>query len=207
MALPFNSLALRGGGTMPKTMSLTETVFQKNIVILTGHGAFPGDRGTPVRKSLTVPAKFTVTVWTWHAGTGANSSLWLLDDAIGNLIDSGQFQEAYAKVNKDAASGASLKLPITYEAGESIANLMILPPRRNNTGTPAEGHRLVTVDRVGSLEDFLANLALEYPGGANVHWSACAENVTARGRWGQVHEGKAPQNLLELARVYYEAEG
>ncbi|WP_152606572.1 putative adhesin [Aquabacterium sp. NJ1] len=192
---------------MPKTLSLTETVFQNNVVILSGHGAFPGDPKTFIRKFITIPARFTVTVWTWHRGTGADPSLWLLDDSIGNLIDSGHFQEAYAKVNQYGASGAELKLPITYEAGEKIANLMILPPRRNKTGKPAEGHKLFTVDRVGSLEDFLANLQYEFPGGANVHWSACAENITARARFGQVNEGEGPQNLLELAKLYYEAQG
>lgn len=189
---------------MPVTKSLGETVFQSNVVIVSGHGAFPGDRGTVVKKVIEVPAGMSVTVWTWHAGSGANATLWTLDDAIGNLIDSGKFQEAYAKVNEHPAAGAELKLPITYEAGERIANLMILPPRRNNTGSPAQGHRLITVDRVGSLEDLLANIKREHPNGANVHWSACAENITARARFGTVHEGEGPKNLLELAKVYYD---
>ncbi len=190
---------------MPSTRILSDAVFSTNVVIISGHGAFPGDRMTPVRKTITVPANFTVTVWTWHAGTGTNSSLWMLDDEIGNLIDSGNFQQAYTRVNGVGAEGSDLRLPITYQAGEVIGNLMILPPRRNNTGTPQEGQRLITVDRVGSLEDLLANLQYEHPHGANVHWSACSENVTRRQRWGQVNDGEAPKDLLALARLYYEA--
>jgi hypothetical protein len=127
----------------------------------------------------------------------------LLDDEIGNLIDSGKFDEAYTIVNRDLASNRK-RLPITYNAGEEIPNLMILPPRRNNTGAAAAGHRLITVDRPGSLSDFMANMLREHPSGANVHWSACSEIVTRRrGQFGETTKGKI-QNLFEVAELYYE---
>jgi hypothetical protein len=49
---------------MPKNLPLADPVFEKDVVILSGHGAFPVDSNTLVRKEITLPAKFTVTVWT-----------------------------------------------------------------------------------------------------------------------------------------------
>jgi hypothetical protein len=184
---------------MSRTPGKNDPVFSEKIVILSGHGAL-ADRGN-IRGTIRVPAQFSITLWTWTKDTGVSNSLMLLDDEIGNLIDSGKFDLAYAKVNKDIASN-DRRLPITYDAGESIPNLMILPPRRNNTGTPAEGHRLITVKRPGSLEDCLANLQRESPNGANVHWSACSEIVTRRAQFGQTTEGKT-ENLFEVAELYY----
>jgi hypothetical protein len=130
-----------------------------------------------------------------------------LDDKAGNLIDSGKFKEASDMVNASGKAGnSSLSLPITYVAGEKIANLMILPPRQNNTGKAAAGHRLYTVDRMGTLEDFLANMTIEYPTGANIHWSACAEELTNRKRMGAIDANNTYVNLLEYAKIYYESE-
>jgi hypothetical protein len=183
---------------MPRTPEIQDPVFQRHIVILSGHGCLA--ERADINNAIKVPSRFTVTLWTWTKGTGVSPSMMLLDDAIGNMVDSGHFVEAYQLVNKTPASN-DRRLPITYDAGDQIPNLMILPPRRNNTGTAAPGHRLHTVDRPGSLEDFLANLQRENQP-VNLHWSACSELVTRRAQFGEINAGEV-KNLFEVAKTYY----
>lgn len=195
---------------MAEKLPLTDPVFHKNVVILSGHGVFPMSNTVLIRTEITVPVNFTVSVWTWHYGTGKSPSLWLLDDEVGTLIDSGKFEEACNKVNGPGHTNSQGQLlPITYKSGEKIANLMILPPDKLVTGKVAEGHRLYTVDRKGTLEDFLANMVREYgdKGGANIHWSACAEKLTAKSYNFDAEsrrEDGTYKTIIEVASVYYE---
>ncbi|MCA9709559.1 MAG: hypothetical protein KDK70_27220 [Myxococcales bacterium] len=184
---------------MPQTMDLSDPVFHENIVILSGHGCLAE---TPnINTTIRVPFMFTVTLWTWTKGTGVAPSLMMLDDDLGNLIDSGDFATAYHWVNdKQYVNGKHL--PYTYCAGEVMPNLMILPPRRNNTGTPNEEHQLYTVERPGSLEDFLANMQRENRP-LNIHWSACSEIVTRRSPFGRTVNDYTIENLFSVAETYY----
>lgn len=227
---------------MPQTLPPDSPQFTEygNIVVLAGHGmllrsqnveagrqSFNAALGEgqmpdlePVELSFRLPEGASITVWCKTQRLADEhlppahvraAEAYQLDNDVGMLIEEGSFGAAYQRVHVSTAQNGQ-QLPLTFEGGEVVPNLMLLPPRTLTQGAPRHQGMVVCglFTRAAALS--AAVRLLHGPGRTtHFHWAACSELL--RPTWHAMHrdpfEGRGLAELggvgdvFKIARRYY----